>query len=63
MPETPAPSSRTVEVDARRECVKRKFVGRESQVAKRGVTFHTTEMGGQFEIRDWTQMAETGPVR
>jgi hypothetical protein len=45
MPETPAPSSRIVEVGLRREEVKRKFVGEVSQVAKRGVTFHTT-VGG-----------------
>jgi hypothetical protein len=45
MPETPAPSSRTVEEGARREEVKRKLVGEESQVEKRGVTFHTTGGG------------------
>jgi hypothetical protein len=42
MPDTPAPSSRTVEVGERRELAKRKFVGEEIQEAKSGVTFHTT---------------------
>jgi hypothetical protein len=42
MPETPAPSSRAEEWECRRECVKRKFVGEESQVAKKGVTVHMT---------------------
>jgi hypothetical protein len=35
----------TVELGVRREWVKRKFVGEESQVAKRGVTFQTTTWG------------------
>jgi hypothetical protein len=43
MPETPAPSSRIVEVDERRLLVKRKFVGEEIHDAKRGVNFQTTE--------------------
>jgi hypothetical protein len=42
MPETPAPSSRTCEVGVSREDVKKKFVGEESQVDKRGVMVHTT---------------------
>jgi hypothetical protein len=51
MPETPAPSSRTVEDGLRREEVKRKFAGEESQVEKRGVTFHTTgEVSFGFEV-------------
>jgi hypothetical protein len=44
MPETPAPSSRTCEVGASREDVKRKFVGEESQVDRRGVMVQTTGM-------------------
>jgi hypothetical protein len=46
MPETPAPSSRTVEVEVRREEVKRKLAGEETHRAKRGVTFQTTIFGG-----------------
>jgi hypothetical protein len=42
MPDTPAPSSRTVDERERRSDVKRKFVGEEIHDAKRGVTFHTT---------------------
>jgi hypothetical protein len=45
MPETPAPSSRMVDVGERREVVKRKFVGEESQVDRRGVMVHTTGGG------------------
>jgi hypothetical protein len=45
MPETPAPSSRMVDVGERREVVKRKFVGEESQVDRRGVMVHTTGVG------------------
>jgi len=45
MPETPAPSSRMVDWGWRSEEVKRKFVGEEIQVEKRGVTFHTTVLG------------------
>jgi hypothetical protein len=41
MAETPAPSSRMVEEGVRR--VESGDVGEESQFAKRGVIFHTTE--------------------
>jgi hypothetical protein len=48
MPDTPEPSSRMREVGSSREEVKRKFVGEESQVDRRGVMSHTTvgELGG-----------------
>ena len=42
MPDTPVPSSRTVEEGVRRLLVKRKLVGEEIHWAKRGVTFQTT---------------------
>lgn len=48
MPETPAPSSRTVVEGVRRELVVRKLVGEEMQDAKRGVIFHTTGWGFSF---------------
>lgn len=43
MPETPAPSSSTVEEDDSKEVVKRKLVGEAIQLAKRGVTFQIAE--------------------
>jgi hypothetical protein len=42
MPETPAPSSRTVEWGVRREFVKKGLEGEERKVEKRGVMSHTT---------------------
>jgi hypothetical protein len=42
MPEIPAPSSRTVELEERQALAKRKLVGEAIHSAKSGVTFHTT---------------------
>jgi hypothetical protein len=44
MPETPAPSSRTVDEGDRRELVARKLLGEAIQSAKKGVTRHMAAM-------------------
>lgn len=51
MPDTPAPSSRAVDVGVRMSLAKRKLLGEAIQDAKRGVTFHTTVEPGRVGQR------------
>lgn len=62
MPETPAPSSRTVDEGAMREEVANILVGEESQDAKSGVIFQTTDIGSVRDLAGWRRVWRYGGV-